>query len=205
LKRHVEASLPEDTTRVVAQGLVKPYSQANECRFFEQMPADEPKLFVGQIQDSSFCGLVDAVKKHLVNAAPRKFSFGFTMYLFAINQRKANDELKYLDASIQGSEKSALVVMRGPKPEVTLLTPVSCARELGRTVRLRGEMDDAFPRAETDLPAAVWSEIVAKLDIRESFSKIDKRMIPKQLGSKDGRRRVSEPGLAHVAALTPGI
>jgi len=94
LKRVVEAWHPKATTRMVAQSLVKPYSQANECRYFEKMPAEDvgkSTLFVSQMQDSSFCGMVEAVHNHLVNADPgRVFVW---LDLFAINQHKVSDEL----------------------------------------------------------------------------------------------------------------
>ena len=49
MKSHVEAWHPEATTRMVAHSLVKPYSQGNKCRYFEQMPESDvgkPTLFV---------------------------------------------------------------------------------------------------------------------------------------------------------------
>ena len=194
LKREVEGWHPKATTRMVAMQMVKPYTTENQCRYFEQMPAEDvgqPTYFVSQMQDASFCGLVAAIHSHLRNADPRHVYLWLD--LFAINQHTLAAELPFLDASLLGTKAGTLMVLRGPSgTEETPLGRAWCVLELGRTTRLLGPQMMHF-HGQDDLPHEVWSKTVSELDIRncQAFSEDDKKEILDSISSDGGAEQLN--------------
>ena len=194
LKREVERWHPKATTRMVAMQMVKPYTTENQCRYFEQMPAEDvgqPTYFVSQMQDASFCGLVAAIHSHLRNADPRHVYLWLD--LFAINQHTLAAELPFLDASLLGTKAGTLMVLRGPSgTEETPLGRAWCVLELGRTTRLLGPQMMHF-HGQDDLPHEVWSKTVSELDIRncQAFSEDDKKEILDSISSDGGAEQLN--------------
>ena len=69
----VDGWYPGAKTRDVAMKYIKPLTEANRCRFYEQMPEGQvrrPDLFVSHMQDAQFTAVMGDVLDKLADADP---------------------------------------------------------------------------------------------------------------------------------------